>query len=777
MSNQAQGNPFFTPTQISGCALWLDAADRSSLTFSSGTNVSTWADKSGGGYNVTQGTSTRQPTYNATNRQLLFSGDGVQNSSANQALQNTSIPVAGTAYTIFSVAKGNASQPSFTGYNYMIAPAVTFPQARLAFASLTGNFATFTGTGTTFNDTNANTPNISVRTTTRIWCMVVSGSTLTPFYDGISMNTKVGTTGSFTGLVVGDAFSTDSGQCWNGSMNEILFYNSALSTNERQQIEGYLAWKWGLQANLPANHPYKSSPIPPLLNPPRSLPSISQNTSIVSWSPFQIPGCTVWLDAADSTTLSLSGTTVNSWNSKVSSVPLLASSVGFGSIVYSNYNNFPSLYFNGTNTKMTTGTVPSYGATGTTWITVSANFTPITSTTPVDSSAIIATLQGTSPERSIRYQYLNQFTIYCINNGFLRGVIDENTNGIRGFSDQSASFVAYVNGNIARNDTNPATYQAGVNQAFQLGQWGSSGYLLGHIQEVIIYNSRITLTQYQTVEGYLAWKWGLQGLLPASHPFKNNPPLGNPLAPLARSIAINTVWQPNQISGLNAWFDGADPNGNGIIPRQNTAVSTWVNKRSGGTNATAVGTGAIYSSNGITFATPKYYTTSISYSTNYSIFIVATNTTNTPCYTIARNSIGGGRGPTFTQGYTNATRLQFYEGDGGVFPIIQDPTASPFITSVNYTSLGPINLYYNGTNTSNTTSTATYNSAAWDTIGQAGAGVNTGYYNGTMKELIFYNTILTTQQRQNVEGYLAWKWGLQGSLPANHPFKRWPPSP
>ena len=26
-----------------------------------------------------------------------------------------------------------------------------------------------------------------------------------------------------------------------------------------QLMEGYLAWKWGVQGSLPANHPYKSA--------------------------------------------------------------------------------------------------------------------------------------------------------------------------------------------------------------------------------------------------------------------------------------------------------------------------------------------------------------------------------------------------------------------------------------------------------------------------------------------------------------------------------------
>ena len=28
---------------------------------------------------------------------------------------------------------------------------------------------------------------------------------------------------------------------------------------DRQQLEGYLAWKWGLEANLPVDHPYKNA--------------------------------------------------------------------------------------------------------------------------------------------------------------------------------------------------------------------------------------------------------------------------------------------------------------------------------------------------------------------------------------------------------------------------------------------------------------------------------------------------------------------------------------
>ncbi len=46
----------------------------------------------------------------------------------------------------------------------------------------------------------------------------------------------------------------------NGSMYEIMNFTSTLVTADRQKVEGYLAWKYGVASNLPVSHPYKSSP-------------------------------------------------------------------------------------------------------------------------------------------------------------------------------------------------------------------------------------------------------------------------------------------------------------------------------------------------------------------------------------------------------------------------------------------------------------------------------------------------------------------------------------
>ena len=45
-----------------------------------------------------------------------------------------------------------------------------------------------------------------------------------------------------------------------GDYAEHFTFDYTLSLEDRQKLEGYLAWKWGIQNNLPVDHPYKDSP-------------------------------------------------------------------------------------------------------------------------------------------------------------------------------------------------------------------------------------------------------------------------------------------------------------------------------------------------------------------------------------------------------------------------------------------------------------------------------------------------------------------------------------
>jgi hypothetical protein len=59
----------------------------------------------------------------------------------------------------------------------------------------------------------------------------------------------------------------------------------------------------------------------------------------------------------------------------------------------------------------------------------------------------------------------------------------------------------------------------------QIGSMGNNvGQLVGDYCELIIINGSLSTADRQTVEGYLAHKWGLTASLPSDHPYKNVPP-------------------------------------------------------------------------------------------------------------------------------------------------------------------------------------------------------------------------------------------------------------
>jgi hypothetical protein len=121
---------------------------------------------------------------------------------------------------------------------------------------------------TSYNPTNVSNTNVF---TSIIFNGNLSTNPAVPLNNtGVSVNGQGFT--NFTGYSIGTNFSTynpvrigkwDSiytTDIFNGNISEILLVSRAVNTAENQQIEGYLAWKWGLQSNLPANHPYFFSP-------------------------------------------------------------------------------------------------------------------------------------------------------------------------------------------------------------------------------------------------------------------------------------------------------------------------------------------------------------------------------------------------------------------------------------------------------------------------------------------------------------------------------------
>jgi hypothetical protein len=93
-------------------------------------------------------------------------------------------------------------------------------------------------------------------------------------FNGVDFfTTATNTVGANTGApLIG---SSPGGHYYDGQIAEIILCNSFLTTDERQQVEGYLAWKWGLQAQLPITHAF-------YVSPPQTLPVIGASTLALS---------------------------------------------------------------------------------------------------------------------------------------------------------------------------------------------------------------------------------------------------------------------------------------------------------------------------------------------------------------------------------------------------------------------------------------------------------------------------------------------------------------
>ena len=256
----------WTPSAIA-TALWLDASDASTLfDATSGGNfvapggaIARWEDKSGNGRHFTQSTLGNRPLRAVANENSLnvVSFDGTSHRLLNTTaallrnISGYSVYFAGKSTTV-----GATEQTAFQVFT-------SSSNSRfIAVKLITTGFARIGGRRIAANSF-AGIDGISHVNQSAIWSGVVNHSTttLTGWINGTQFgnNTSFQTIGS-TENDAGDAYIGGSGiatNFWAGTIFEIVVVHSAASVSDRQTIEGYLAWKWGLQANLPASHPYK----------------------------------------------------------------------------------------------------------------------------------------------------------------------------------------------------------------------------------------------------------------------------------------------------------------------------------------------------------------------------------------------------------------------------------------------------------------------------------------------------------------------------------------
>jgi len=255
--------PLWTPAKLTP-EIWLDASDSTTITTASG-GVNTWADKTANGNNFTQGSGTLNvhPTVTTAGLNGLnvinFSGTSFllgtathtrslcQNvaSFSTYIVSHVNVVSSGVGRLIlWSLSAGTSPRASITLFSsqYLLQQdrLDSGTQANNGLSHVAG--ARITGAEHSFSTAQST-----------IWVDGTGNTSATGQGSGNSVNTIS------TEVELGGTASVGS-QNIVGDVAEMVCISGLLSTTNRQILEGYFAYKWGLTANLPSGHPYKTVP-------------------------------------------------------------------------------------------------------------------------------------------------------------------------------------------------------------------------------------------------------------------------------------------------------------------------------------------------------------------------------------------------------------------------------------------------------------------------------------------------------------------------------------
>lgn len=719
----------FDPRMVSGCGVWLDAADSNTVTFSTGSNVSLWKDKSGNGRNAT---AVVAATYSNTP-----SGNGLSFTGSNYySFTDLSFAVSNyfTFFIVERLQSSSGAERTLLGTDSTGTNAA--PHLRYNTTASLMRFAFYA------NDLDAsNVIAFSSATVqpTRVWSFVFTTSFRGIYLNGVLMSNDTNNTQltSWTTPLIGRFVS---GAYYYGFMYEIIGYGGNISSRDRQVVEGYLAWKWG-----------------------QALPSYNSNT------PSTISNLALWLDAVDSSTIDLSGTSVSRWrdksgnsrdasNSTSSSKPILE---------YNKLNGFRAIKFDGSDDRLD-GSF-TYPTNGQTTLFVVYEITSASGDQRVFDMGGNGYGNFGSPQSSLNAEVIlwlgTNYTITQISatTGWkvYSAIYNKTTNEIWRFGQSLA-----ISGPGATTTPTGTTYALGNNVGANSGQFS------GRIAELVLYTSNLTTANRETIESYLMTKWGFN-TLPLTHPFKSNPP------PMR-------VFQPIDITGCAVWFDAADRS-----TITGTSITEWKSKGeitiSGVTGAGTLTTGTsnINGLNVVNVPSQGTLTCSSVAIPNQpkAIFIVhrvdATQSSYISFFNVQSAAVTNYGHIQYIHAQYNNTTLYAHTTTGDT-SILQASPSSNSTGTVNITGWvqSAVSTSSNAITVNGTTQTLTTSQLA-STYPTA----STTYYIGNayaqayvLGEYILFNVEFTAAQRQRIEGYLAWKWGKVSSLPSTHPFYSLPPA-
>ena len=214
----------FNPKSIASLRAWYDASDDAQFTYSSGTVVSEWRDKSGYGLHAAHGNAAQQPTRNVT-----------QNGRTAVAFQNS--------VRVLSIANMAAAFPTAATGVFVYGPGSN--EYNIFYTSVPTSFTSYSGNGYSafFKTTRlVNTPAMP-STGFHVVSWISSATQYTIRQNGTQILTAAA---DFTAGSSHRIGSTTNGNQSNHTSCEILLFNETLTATQLQTVERYAGKRWGI---------------------------------------------------------------------------------------------------------------------------------------------------------------------------------------------------------------------------------------------------------------------------------------------------------------------------------------------------------------------------------------------------------------------------------------------------------------------------------------------------------------------------------------------------
>jgi len=246
----------WTPANIT-TALWLDANDQDTVILN-GQTVSEWRDKSGNERHATQLIAANQPTplLNEQNGKTMIDWDGSTDSMtiSGGVVKLNTVLSQDNSYSVAMVIKADVisnlpvllHDPT-NSWQFLIE--INSPSG-IYWGDTTSTYRTYS-TGT-FGSTTKATFFTLIKTGNGTGEAHTAGTLISSFAGNF------GNTPTLNANMLLGSYSSAQYN-YNGKFGEVIISVNSWDISTRQRIEGYLAHKWGLTADLPADHPYKNS--------------------------------------------------------------------------------------------------------------------------------------------------------------------------------------------------------------------------------------------------------------------------------------------------------------------------------------------------------------------------------------------------------------------------------------------------------------------------------------------------------------------------------------